>query len=371
MAKQDKIRYRGAIPERQHDAFLLALLLALSLNILLVTIQALMPRISHLLQLLAPEKTEQQEDEPIYPFQLIAPDLLDEELNPDMPIDAESTADREARQTEERHDLPEERAYVEEGVDDIFSAPTGNPGPNLDFANAQGDTGEQPNEPNEPIEPSEPIEPLPELPPMEEIPPEPEPIDLAALPVAQDGFFVQETREPFDMPPTEQPITTRPEEFAPKPPAEPVRPRTGRQPTFRRIGDNAPSVNAVSGGAPSRQNRSTTVNLLDNDPSMRLLTHRYGEYMAKVARQLQESLNRVMALTSLSLARGQVKIRFGIAPDGTLSYQETIFPNDGEMTSERLISEQMLREAAPFDEPTARMMEDPLFQKMTVIVNLY
>ncbi len=453
MAKYNKIRYQGAIPERQHDAFLLALLLAVSLNIAVVAVQAVLPRLASLLQWLGPEKIEQVEEES-YPFQLIDPSFLDEQLDESMPVEAESSINREARQTEEVTELPEERAYIPEGVDEILSSISGNPGPELDYARSPGDTGEQPAEPAEQVPPvtepappeeqapDEPIteeivepreppppqpepeppppEPVPEPPPLpeiEDIPPEtplpevepepvpepepdpieplPEPIetepepqpesaaeiiDIASLPMTVDGFFDPETRRleelarpvpPAPPRPSERPQPTEPVQEMPPPPTTQPRQRTGRQPTFRRIGGDSPSSAAASGGSPQRRNRSTSVNILDSDASMRLLAHRYGEYMAKVARQLQESLNRVMALTSLSLARGQVKIRFGISPDGSLTYQETIFPEEGEMVSERLISEQMLREAGPFDPLTPRMQEDPNFQRMTVVVNLY
>ena len=55
MPRSDKIRNYGLIPERRHDAFLLALLLALALNAAFFAIQAIIPRIASLLQLLGPE----------------------------------------------------------------------------------------------------------------------------------------------------------------------------------------------------------------------------------------------------------------------------------------------------------------------------
>ena len=103
---------------------------------------------------------------------------------------------------------------------------------------------------------------------------------------------------------------------------------------------------------------------------MRLLAHRYGEYMEKVARQLQESLNRVVMLSPLEYTRGNAKIRFGIAADGSLAYFETEYPGEGALVNVRLTSEQMLREAAPFDPPTEEMLADPNFQKMSVTVFL-
>lgn len=107
--------------------------------------------------------------------------------------------------------------------------------------------------------------------------------------------------------------------------------------------------------------------LLDADPSMALLTHRYGDYMKKLAHQLQESLARQAILTPTQLQRSQVKIRFGIAPDGTLSWFQTVYPHEKNASS--LMAEQALTEAQPFDPLTETMADDPLFQQMTVIFN--
>lgn len=101
---------------------------------------------------------------------------------------------------------------------------------------------------------------------------------------------------------------------------------------------------------------------------MRLLAHRYGAYMRKLQRQLQESLNRVVYLNPTSYSQGGARIRFTIAPDGSLAVYET---DDSTNEAVRMISETTLREGAPFDPPTQQMLQDPLFQKMTLTVNLY
>jgi hypothetical protein len=115
------------------------------------------------------------------------------------------------------------------------------------------------------------------------------------------------------------------------------------------------------------------VNLLNNgDPIMNLLKHRYGEYMGKMERQLQASLLRQMILKPLDYARGQIKIRFGVGPDGVLTYQTTVFPADGSLELERILAESTVREAASFDPMTPNMLKDlDLFQNMTVLVILY
>ncbi|MDR1611500.1 MAG: hypothetical protein LBT97_01825 [Planctomycetota bacterium] len=206
-------------------------------------------------------------------------------------------------------------------------------------------------------------------------------VDLAMLPPVPEGFVNQSTRtvndraaEPLAPPPAESPPRLRPDELAvppaapPSPDASPPRtpdlPPARPRPTFKKLGSEANRA-----GAPRRRNRESSVKLLGDDASMRILQHRYGAYMEKVARQLQESLNRQAVLNPAGYNRGQVKIRFGIAPDGSLSYWETIYAAEG-MDAERILSERTVIEAAPFDPLTPEMRKDENFQKLTVTVNL-
>lgn len=475
MARYTRLRNHGAIPERQHDAFLLSLLLALVFSVGVFVLQALMPTIVFLMQLLGPEPAPPQPEPESMPFVLVDYDYPDEELDPEK-AEAESNLTRQARQTEAAEDLPEDRPTVEEGVDEILTNQAGNPG--LAAASAANESEEITPEPEpeidaseaEPVpepesDPSPPEPELPELPEVAEVepvpeqlqfepppaplpeempepspepepvaepppapipepalepepppepdsepepepepipgplpepevepepePPEPEPepvaemIDLAALPMSAEGFFDPETRRLEERarqvpePPQRQ---VRPEEFYQPPqqvqqPVQPQQPqqpseaaesgRPRRQPTFRRIGGAS-----SAGGAPPRRNTGSAVRLIDADNNMAILAHRYGPYMKKVAAALQASLLRQIVLSPMAYSQGQVRIRFGISPDGTLTYYDTVFPVDG-LDAERVLSERMLREAAPFDPLTPEMQRDDLFQKMSVIVTLY
>lgn len=477
MARVGRIRNHGALPERRHDAFLLALLLAVSVSVAFFAIQALLPKLTHLLQILGPEAAAAQpQEEDSYPFVLVDPSLFDEEPDPEQTTEAVTTVNRLARQTEEQPDLEKGRSYMEEGVEEILSAPEGNPGPAESYLQAPGEQiVDQVNEvqeppppepaemsepeaaPPEPAEETPPPEPEPEPPPepMQEPPPEPQPeemppppaepqeplpdpfeppdpeiepvetpdppeettqdtpepeepvaevapdalpdmLDIATLPQSPDGLLDPETRrmeeiirQNQDYPPPppqqrlrpeefrepEQPQSVQPQEQTPEQPQEQrPRDRTGRpQPQIKRIGQNAspsPSAQSVAGGAPRRRNLTTRVDLF-GDASMALLAHRYGPYMEKLQRQLQASLNRQMVLAPMSYGTGQVKIRFGISPDGTLSFYDTVFPLDGSLDTERLLSERTLREAAPFDPLTPEMQQDVMFQHMSVTVHLY
>lgn len=459
--KISELRRRGLIPAKQHDAFLLALLLAVLINVVFFAIQALLPKLALLFTLLGinPPPPRPDEEKQI-PFVLVDPSFLDEEVRTDLPPDAEGTVGREARQTEETPDLPEETAYRDEGMDIILTAPEGNPGLEVPAGNADEDmeqpapaeppseaapepppeieeVPEQPEPQPEP-EPAPEPEPVPEPEPLPEPQPEPEPlpepdvpdidaeppeaepveehseevlpepppeftraeaepeaprpvdplddiIDLAALPVTPEGFVDTTSREleriatrPLDQPrppPRERPRPERQEQVQPEPPARPQppverpeapQPRPDRpQPVFKKIGGES-----SASGAPPRRSTDTAVKLIGEDASMRILQHRWGPYMAKVARQLQESLNRQMILSPTIFSTGQVRIRFGIAPDGTLSFQETLYVQDG-MESARLMSEQTVKEAAPFDPLTPEMQKDENFQNMTVMITLY
>lgn len=456
MARVEKIRDSGTIPERRHDAFLVALLLAVCLNIAFFIVQALIPRLASLLQVLGAEPaiTQPKEEETeAYPFVLVDPSFLEEE--PERDVEAEANLSRRARQTEARPDLPELSPTIDEGVEEILTAPPGNPGPAVSYQQSPDQPEQEPSpaedSPDQPTEsretdesqetreadeqaPMDLLEPLPEMPPPEpaeplpDPPPEPQPepsepdpppepetpdpepspepepvpdapepspeepadplsdaIDIASLPAMSDGLLDPETQRLEEMarrqyenpPPRQRREQVEPDERTERQPprerAEPQRRDRGNRPRpqIKRIGPSAPSSPSSAGGAPRRKRESTAVRLLDADASMALLAHRYGPYMEKLARQLQDSLFRQMILSPTNYASGQVKIRFGIGPDGQLAYYVTVFPDDDMVTSERTLSEAMLREAAPFDPLTPEMQQDPNFQRMTVIVHLY
>ncbi len=133
MARLDTIRKNGAIPERRHDAFLLALLLAVGFNVAFFAAQALLPRLAALLQLLGAEAPIVQEEE--FPFVLVDPSFLDEEIPPDAPA-ATSAVSREARQ-QETAPAEAEDVYRPEGVQEQLMMAEGNPGeidPGVDSA---------------------------------------------------------------------------------------------------------------------------------------------------------------------------------------------------------------------------------------------
>lgn len=403
-------RGRGIIPAKRHDAFLLALLLAILFNVGIFVLQAILPKLALLISLLGatplpPPENSQKE----IPFILVDPSLFDDQ-EPALAPDAFGAANQEARQLEDAPQLEEElSAYVAEGQEDLLFLPPGELVP----PNTEGNAQEDVQQPQEPAEPVQQLEPLPELEPLQEIEPLPEPtpepepmpqepvveeipepayeepepiepaapdepvveqpaepvsdiIDLAALPVSPEGFVDTTTREMRELLDRQQPVPQpSPQERPREEQEQPQEPRRARpQPVFKQIGGE----NKRTGTAPQRQT-NTSVQLLGDDTSMRVLMHRYGAYMEKLGKQLQESLIRQMVLNPLNYSRGQIKIRFGIAPDGKLSYYETVFVEEG-MISERILSERTLTEAAPFDPLTPEMAADENFQKMTVVVNL-
>lgn len=444
MAKSDKIRNYGLIPERRHDAFLLALLLSLAVSAAFFAVQAIIPRLSSLLELLAPESAMREEEEAL-PFVLVDPNLFDEPVDEEPP-DAESLVDREARQAEPPPpELPEDKPYVEEGVDELQSMPEGNPGPaEASPVNAPESTESEPSPEQAPAEPMEPVEVDPaepmEMPePPEEIPEEPEPepvpepepepipepepepvpepepepiqnlrpppepmpepapeplpepppesfpepppaepmeepIDLAMLPVTPDGFYPPPPR-PTEYAAPDPPPPERPQpQVRPQPEPEPPRRREGRrQPAIRQIGgrESAASAPSRAGGAPRHRNTDSRINLLDSDPNMKYLAHKYADYMRNLAKLLQESLNREVLLQPVGYTTGQAKLIFTIAPDGRLGAYRTVYPADGGEDYVRITSEQTLVNAGPFEPPTPEMLRDPVFKQMSLTVNLY
>ncbi|MCD8350965.1 MAG: hypothetical protein LUC93_10190, partial [Planctomycetaceae bacterium] len=215
MARIDRIRNNGAIPERRHDAFLLALLLAVAINIAFFAVQAILPTLAHLLQLLGPEPALQQQEEEQMPFVLVDPSFLDEEVTPDDAA-AESFLNRDARQTQET-DLPEDQPFIEEGVEEILSPPEGSMGPELGSHDAP-EAPESEAQPTEEIQadqqdetagedsPAADYDDTPEPAPEEEAPAEPEPLPPEP--------------EPMPDPPAEQVPPAPPPEPAPPPPQQ-------------------------------------------------------------------------------------------------------------------------------------------------------
>jgi hypothetical protein len=117
--------------------------------------------------------------------------------------------------------------------------------------------------------------------------------------------------------------------------------------------------------------RGRRVDDFENDSYMRLLKDRYPEYMTKLARLLQNSLNRTMVLYPGYYATGQSRMQFRISAEGVIDWYETLYPVDGSDNTLRSISERTLLEAGPFDPPPAAMLADPAFQRMSLTINIY
>lgn len=197
----------------------------------------------------------------------------------------------------------------------------------------------------------------------------PDPELLASVPADMPQ---QQPRERRRQPVTDAP--TPPErrlpppqpEQTPQPPAPTAKPSEAQpdnlpQPEFKRIGQ-------PGGGAPRRRNEASSTKVIGEDPSMKLLKHRYGEYYRIVGERLEQSLRRQEILFPMRFGRGAVRVQFGIAPDGTISYLKTIQAPE-ELVNERMMSEQVVREAGPFPPLTTSMAKDELLQKLTVTIH--
>ena len=89
--------------------------------------------------------------------------------------------------------------------------------------------------------------------------------------------------------------------------------------------------------------------------------------MAVVARRLEESLRRQEVLNPTPLRRGEVRLRFGIAADGSIVDLVVEHVPEG-MAVERGICERTVREAGPFPPLTPEMEKDGNFRRLTVRV---
>ena len=91
--------------------------------------------------------------------------------------------------------------------------------------------------------------------------------------------------------------------------------------------------------------------------------------MEKIETALDQSMRRQEVLNPRLYKKGVIRIRFGVDKDGRLTHYQAIQTPEG-MEMERILSETVLTEAAPFFPPmTDEMSKDPLFQRMTLIVH--
>ena len=108
--------------------------------------------------------------------------------------------------------------------------------------------------------------------------------------------------------------------------------------------------------------------MFGDEMEMRLLQHRWGEYMKIVARQLEQSLRRQEVLNPTPFRRGEVWVQFGIAPDGSVVNMVVTHVSEG-MVVESVICERTVREAGPFPPLTPEMQKDENFRRLTVRVH--
>ncbi|MDR3212215.1 MAG: hypothetical protein LBU79_09910, partial [Planctomycetota bacterium] len=140
-------RHQGIIPARRHDAFLLSLLLALLVNIIFFTLQAILPAIIFLLTLLGANPAPRLEEEKELPFILVDPsELVTSVDNPE----AMGEVSREERQTEATPEAEDLKPRIDEGVEEILSLLPGNPALSLDGGEAGMESAPPPPPPPNP-----------------------------------------------------------------------------------------------------------------------------------------------------------------------------------------------------------------------------
>ena len=151
------------------------------------------------------------------------------------------------------------------------------------------------------------------------------------------------------------------------PPAAPAaRPQPRRRPVpTRRIGarPSAPS----NGGALA--NRSGRAAMQASFQSLAVLRDRYGEYMDKVLRRIQQAIFIQQQISPLMFNQGAVVMTFTISPAGRLEAIRFVAASPAGLVQETAAARQVLvdvQNGAPLPRPTPEMLEDPDFQKITI-----
>jgi outer membrane biosynthesis protein TonB len=167
----------------------------------------------------------------------------------------------------------------------------------------------------------------------------------------------------------------RPKTPGPTPSPRPTRKATQQAPPrpsaqaiaeARRSAYFKPVAPAPEGGAAPNRKRSSA--RLEGDRSYRLLKAKYPEYMAIVKKRFGQGLYAAGSMRERSYRTGEVVMRFGIAPDGTLSKAELV-ERRSEMLAEETLCRDALEAAAPFPPFTEEMKKDAkLFDNIGVRV---
>ena len=131
----------------------------------------------------------------------------------------------------------------------------------------------------------------------------------------------------------------------------------------RKIGNTS----AKNGGKLHKRLNSSAINT--GSKSIAVLRSRYGEYMDKILRRIQQAIIIQQQINPISLHEGNVVMSFTIDPAGYLSGIQLIGSKPQEIATEISAARSVLQDvhnSGPFEPPSQEMLNDPDFQKIII-----
>ena len=159
--------------------------------------------------------------------------------------------------------------------------------------------------------------------------------------------------------PVVKPVTT--------PQAKPAKTVQKKIPTRKIPVRRISSSNSRTGGKLQNRKNSSAINT--GMKSIAVLRSRYGDYMDKILRRIQQSIVIQQQINPIGMHEGSVVMSFTINPQGYLDQIKFIGAAPDDITTEISVSRTVLRDvqnSGPFEPPTQEMLNDPDFQKIVV-----
>lgn len=148
-----------------------------------------------------------------------------------------------------------------------------------------------------------------------------------------------------------------------KKPVKPEKNIPTRKIPVRKIG----STSSTTGGKMKKQLNSSAINA--GFQSIAVLRNRYGEYMDKILRRIQQAIIIQQQINPISMNNGSVVMSFTINPEGYLDSISFIGSKPQDITTEISAARSVLQDvqnSGAFEPPTQEMLNDPNFQKIVI-----
>lgn len=161
-------------------------------------------------------------------------------------------------------------------------------------------------------------------------------------------------------------ISPQPKPRTPSKPQEPVKPQHKipiRKIPVRKIG----STSSSTGGKIQKRLNTSAINA--GSKSIAVLRSRYGDYMDKILRRIQQAITIQQQINPISIHEGSVVMSFTINPSGILDQIKFIDSAPQGITTEVSAARGVLTDvqnSGPFEPPTEQMLNDPDFQDIII-----